>query len=64
VGDLSQVSVYGHSAEQTVEQAVCLSDPTVPVGAQGLYYLARPSCAVGSWQTTVGAEPGRDATLP
>ena len=40
-----------------------LSDPQP--GA-GFYYLVRRggSCEAASWQTEVGAEPGRDAALP
>ena len=30
----------------------------------GRFYLLRPDCPVGSWQTIVGAEPDRDAALP
>ena len=63
-GNLNHVNVYGYTIEQTATEAVCLSDPTIPVGTQGLYYLARPSCAAGSWQTVVSAEPLRDELLP
>ena len=38
------------------------AEPLAP--GTGFYYLLRPDCLVGSWQTTVGAEPGRDAALP
>lgn len=38
----------------------------VPTLEQGFYYLVRRAgdCAVGSWQSSPGAEPGRDAVLP
>jgi hypothetical protein len=41
-----------------------LADSTEPESGAGFYYLLRPDCPVGSWQTSVGAEPGRDAALP
>ena len=41
-----------------------LTDPSEPISGAGFYYLVRPDCLVGSWQTTLGAEPGRDAALP
>lgn len=30
----------------------------------GVSYLVRHDCPAGSWQTSIGAEPGRDAALP
>jgi len=41
-----------------------LTDSSVPVTGAGFYYLVRPDCGVGSWQTSLGAEPGRDLELP
>jgi hypothetical protein len=40
------------------------TDDADPDSGSGFYYLARPDCLVGSWQSTFGAEPGRDAALP
>jgi len=39
-------------------------DSAVPGSGQGFFYLAKPDCGVGSWQSILGGEPGRDAALP
>jgi len=44
--------------------ATGLIDATVPTAGAGFYYLVKPDCAVGSWQSTIGAEPARDDVLP
>ena len=36
----------------------------VPAADTAFWYLMRPDCSVGSWQTSPGAEPARDTTLP
>ena len=41
-----------------------LTDSSEPASGTGFYYLVRPDCLVGSWQTSLGAEPGRDLALP
>ena len=41
-----------------------LTDSSTPVSGAGFYYLVRPDCLVGSWQTSLGAEPERDLALP
>ena len=40
--------------------------PTAPPprAGGGLWYLVQPSCSVGSWQSSLGAEPARDVMLP
>jgi hypothetical protein len=64
-GKLSLVSVYGVDFVLTVTNSTSFSDPTVPLGTgAGFYYLTQPDCPISSWQTRLGAEPGRDAALP
>jgi hypothetical protein len=36
----------------------------VPAPDTAYWYLMRPECSAGSWQTSVGAEPARDTALP
>jgi hypothetical protein len=63
-GDLAVVSSYGADVVEALPLTTSLAAPAVPQSGTGLYYLVRPDCPVGSWQSTVGAEPGRDAALP
>lgn len=63
-GPLEAVSAYAVDVVETAAATARLSAPDDPPAGQGFYYLVRPSCAVGSWQTSLGAEPERDATLP
>ena len=58
-GGLSGVSGYGVDEAGELLNATALSDATVP--AAGFYYLVRlgGTCSAGSWQSVVGAEPGR-----
>jgi hypothetical protein len=62
-GALAQVARYAVDSLQSLELAVCFSDAEPPAPAQGFYYLLRPDCPAGSWQSTLGAEPGRDSAL-
>lgn len=40
-------------------------DPATPAAGTGFWYLVRRwGCAQYSWQSTLGAEPGRDSALP
>jgi len=40
-------------------------DAAVPPASTGLWYLVKPAgCTQTSWQSTLGAEPGRDAAIP
>jgi hypothetical protein len=41
-----------------------IEDLATPSVDEGWYYLVRPNCAAGSWQSSAGAEPDRDAALP
>ena len=52
------------SADIIDEAGLRLSDPAVPGPQSGFYYLVKPECDLGSWQTGIGAEPERDAQLP
>jgi hypothetical protein len=63
-GDLAAVASYGVDTMQTLPLATSLTDASIPGSGSGFYYLLRPDCSVGSWQTEIGAEPGRDVTLP
>jgi hypothetical protein len=62
-GDLALVSTYAFSSI-TPLNAACFVDATTPAADQGRYYIVRHGCPGGSWQTTLGAETGRDDTLP
>jgi hypothetical protein len=63
-GPLSGVGAYTVDLTGSLTTATQLSDATTPASGGGFYYLVRPDCAVGSWQSSVGAEPARDAALP
>ena len=42
-----------------------VSDPSTPTAGSGYWYLVKPGgCIQSSWQSTLGAEPGRDAAIP
>jgi len=63
-GPLSLVGSYTTDLVGTLANASSFTDTTAPVPASGFYYVFRPDCSVGSWQTTIGAEPARDTSLP
>jgi hypothetical protein len=63
-GPLGLVSGYAVDFSEQLPGAATISDPSVPSPGTGFYYLVRPDCPAGSWQTSPGAEPGRDAALP
>ncbi len=63
-GPISGVATYTTDVVQALPQGSVLTDATQPAAGAGFYYLVRPDCPAGSWQTTPGAEPGRDAVLP
>jgi hypothetical protein len=63
-GDLAGVSSYTVDLVDSVALTNDLTDSSVPVTGAGFYYLVRPDCDVGSWQTSLGAEPERDLALP
>lgn len=64
-GDLAGVSGYAISASGTLPGALSLDvSGDHPASGSGLFYLVRYQGACGSWQSTPGAEPGRDLLLP
>ena len=63
-GDLADVSTYTVDLVDSVALTSELTDSSEPVSGAGFYYLVRPDCLVGSWQTSLGAEPERDLVLP
>jgi len=63
-GDLAAVAGYAVDTVDTLPLATSLTDSSTPASGSGFYYLLRPDCLIGSWQTTIGSEPGRDTTLP
>jgi hypothetical protein len=65
-GDLAATGSYGFDQSGDVSATTSLSDSTIPPVNAGFYYLIRlaGSCTVGSWQSVIGAEPGRDQILP
>jgi hypothetical protein len=65
-GDLSSVASYAVDDSGDLVGATSLTDATVPASGSGFYYLVRlaGSCTVGSWQSALGAEAGRDQALP
>lgn len=63
-GNLAGVSSYVIDLVDSLPQTIRFMDSTLPAAGDGFFYLVRPNCPVGSWQSSPGAEPGRDATLP
>ncbi len=60
----ANASTYTVDLVDSVALTNDLTDSSVPDSGAGFYYLVRPDCGVGSWQTTLGAEPERDLALP
>ena len=63
-GDLELVDMYIVDVFETLPLGTSFDDPIPPNTGEGVFYLVKPDCAVGSWQTTLGAEPDRDTELP
>ena len=63
-GDLLTVGSYAVDTVELLALATSLTDTSLPPVGAGYFYLVRPDCQVGSWQTSIGAEPARDAALP
>jgi hypothetical protein len=63
-GDLAGISSYEVETSGLLLSATSLTDAAVPASGAGSWYLVKPVCFVGSWQSEVGAEPGRDEVLP
>ncbi len=62
-GNLANASPYLVDLVDSVALTNNLPDSSEPGCRAGLDYLVRPACVVGSWQTSLGAEPGRDLVL-
>ena len=60
-GPLGGVATYATDASGTLPEASSLTDAAVPAAGAGFYYLVAPDCPGRSYQSTLGAEPGRDA---
>jgi hypothetical protein len=63
-GDLAAVSTYVVDVVDSLTLTDNLKDSIEPASGAGFYYLVKPDCMVGSWQTSLGAEPERDLVLP
>ena len=63
-GNLAVVDMYIVNVFETLPLGTSFDDPSPPAIGEGFFYLVKPDCAVGSWQTTLGAEPERDEELP
>ena len=63
-GDLANVATY-----TTTDAGVLMGVDSLDISADspavgsGMYYLVEP-LGCGSWQTSLGGEPGRDAGMP
>ena len=62
--DLADVSTYTVDLVESIALTDNLTDSSEPLSGAGFYYLVKPDCGVGSWQTSLGAEPERDLALP
>lgn len=62
-GYRTEVNEYTVDTVELLVPATSLIDVLIPESGTGFFYLVRPDCPVGSWQTVVGAEPGRDLAL-
>jgi Tol biopolymer transport system component len=60
-GPLGAVASYATDASGVLAEASSLTDAAVPAASAGFYYLVAPDCPGRSFQSTLGAEPGRDA---
>jgi hypothetical protein len=63
-GPLDAVATYGYDLLVAQALSVEFLDAAQPGPGAGFYYLVKPDCGVGSWQSSPGAEPGRDSALP
>jgi len=64
-GPLASVATLATDASGTLIEAAALIDAQDPAAGAGFFYLFGLDCAARSYQTALGAEPGRDlAGLP
>jgi hypothetical protein len=59
-GLLSSVRTYATNLSGTLRDATRYLDLDTPPAGNGYYYIFAPDCPGRSYQTTLGAEPGRD----
>ncbi len=59
-GPLNQVSTYTVDMMQRLVNVDSIVDSETPLPGEGFYYLMKLGCPGGSWQSTLGSEPGRD----
>ncbi len=59
-------SVAGYAVDLTFQgTGTSVSDASLPMAGTGFWYLVKQGgCTRTSWQSVLGAEPGRDAALP
>lgn len=63
-GPLEAVSMYAILESGKGAMVALLDISGDPALSQGFYYLVKLPSPCGSWQTALGAEPGRDLVLP
>jgi len=63
-GPLDGVATLVIDSAGSGADAVSFEDPASPLPDAGFYYVFAPDCAGRSYQTSLGAEPARDAALP
>jgi hypothetical protein len=63
-GTLNGVAGCGIDRLEATPLSLAFEDFELPLPGSGWFYLVRPDCAVGSWQSTLGEEPVRDVVLP
>ena len=62
-GPLASVATYVTDGSGTLAETSSLTDAAVPAAGAGSYYLFAPDCPGRSYQSTLGAEPGRDVAV-
>jgi hypothetical protein len=63
-GMLDLVSAYVTDTVQSAAAVQSFEDTELPAVGNAFYYLVKPDCPGGSWQTLLDAEPQRDLDLP
>lgn len=63
-GLMSRVKFLEVQTSGVLVEASGFAEPTSPPPGDGFYYLITHDCPGRSWQTVVGAEPGRDTAFP
>lgn len=63
-GGLAGLSTYAVDLSGSGTGAVGFTDAAMPALGTGFWYLVRLPAPCGSWQSSPGAEPGRDPAIP